>query len=260
MEKTMDSFESIIAALLKDITGAQNQANKYSVKISADYETNSALAVFGVPNAVVRSFEITLKFGLDKLNQSYLEHNKLVADLGPELNAGIGAAVQTIQEAISSEKGFEKFVGSAVWERWLRQSHVVSELLYLALIAKVQSFRGEFLNGNRQHCIAELAGEVLKQLTAIWQSYDVDLNELHGEMEKLGERVTSIINRSLPKLLPEIATQDSGLNIQYDLKVLEAIDTSKLATVTLKVDMRNFDWATFKEKDSPTGYSGLFER
>ncbi len=256
----MDSFESIIAALLKDITGAQDQANKYSVKISADYQANSALAVFGVPNAVVRSFEITLKFGLDKLSPSRPEGTKLVSEFDPELNAGFASAIQSIYEEICANEAFRKFVGPVVWEQWLRQRDLICELLFLALIAKLQSIHDDFLKGDRQQFAAVLADEVLDRLATIWQSYDVDLKEHSGQVEELREHMASIINRSIPKRLLDLTRQDSGLDIQYDLKVLEAIDTNKLATVTLKVDMRNYDWATFKEKDIGTNYSGLFER
>lgn len=63
----MPDLNDIIGAILRDVSEAQDTANRYSTDLASQYKKHPLLSVMSVPNALVSSVELELKYAIQSV-------------------------------------------------------------------------------------------------------------------------------------------------------------------------------------------------
>lgn len=124
-------LESVLATILLDMIKAQNQANCYSAQLALDYTGTDKkiplLEFFDVPNAIIKSFDFELKFGLESVGSpiggemSY----KLSELIKNSLNKFVQRCMETYRLPAGSEKELKELIASL----WKDKSEAASSKL-----------------------------------------------------------------------------------------------------------------------------------
>lgn len=253
----MDSFESVVAAVLIDITEAQNQANKYSVIISKDYQKSTALAAFGVPNAVVRSFDISLKFAIDQIGIRNLT-NKADSAVLESLDNSFSQVAERVFEQIAEDRRTWELFGRKIGQQWRSQRELITSYLASVLSQKSRPMVTAVPRIDRGGFVGLLSSELVQAVRVILRNYSIAVDDHQAWFDDFTTLSSAILGDAIqPAPLDEL-TSVPGLQIQYEN--LNELDANRLVSVTLKVDMRSFDWAVFNGGESTDSYSSLIQQ
>lgn len=111
-------LESVLATILLDMIKAQNQANCYSAQLALDYTGKDKeiplLEFFDVPNAIIKSFDFELKFGLESVGSPIGGEmsNKLSELIKSSLNEFVQRCMESYRLPAGSEKELKGFIAS----------------------------------------------------------------------------------------------------------------------------------------------------
>ncbi|MBC1239131.1 hypothetical protein [Nostoc sp. 2RC] len=97
-------LSQLVAAILNDLTTAQDLANEYSSQLSRKYnkyesEKDNILGNFQVPSGILQEIELDLKFAVEKLNE-----NKTALDIEGTQAKCIELATKIVNEALEEVK------------------------------------------------------------------------------------------------------------------------------------------------------------
>lgn len=254
----MDFFESLIARLLIDITDAQNSANKHSVELAREYKNNPELAMFPVPNALVRSFEFKLKFAIGGL----IDENKPKLTLSPtpwtKLREDVKLAVTEIFGLLESGRlNIDSLLSESARPLWHSQQAIFHSYVEMTTWNKLQQGFFENFEPQRNKLIFALGEDVFDAIRRVVGP--LTASGLSEEwLTHLRDDVMRVLQSSIPDPLYRRESNTKGLQIVYDLQILADADSDVLAGLTMQVDMRNFEWVTEgSTKSNDENYSRL---
>lgn len=258
------SLEEILEAILIDVAEAQDASNKYSAEVLApEYKEDTLLKEFPVPNSLINELEIELKFKVDDaglpkdvrlLNDQVKKEPQYTTKV---LSPYVKAVVEKIKEVLSSffnaaanitEKGITKKLNTL-------QSNLLSDGFTKFLNKKILSA----LLNNEKVLLKENKFDAKQATQKIMLVIEQDiynqeqLDFVFGKEKSTRKKLDGMLKNPIYTILSkvDVPMEVSGLKNQNpDLRVyvtsprLEEISSDLLSAMKIKVEVRNYKWAT----------------
>lgn len=226
----MDILERLVKQILDDITEAQDQANKRSAKLSVQYQNGQVknLEHYAVPNAVVKSFDFTLKFALESLGDVLTER------IANELTSVVETKWLTLLNRIRKE---DPQAGDAIAD--------AEKSLPVIDYTKISIGAGENLVAVIGEVISKAFATTLKSLQVTNDIITKHITLSKTEIEAALPAVLSAIKGNEPITMPD-------LSAVFDISRIKGVDASAFCEIKVKVDMENLKWGYY-DNDSGKG-------
>jgi hypothetical protein len=237
----MDFFRGLIEQILKDITLAQHQSNLLSASLVPGYRDPEQhhlppdLNFFPVPNSIISSIAITLKFGIEELSD-------LMAD---EPRGALSNAARAIIETLMSRQESEA-VELSDTPNLLNNPDASNERSLIILELAIVNF---LLVEWMQCGTADTATEWVEKICSRLQSLLASLPEPAIELSAL--EISAIASQHL---LDAFTTPPSSKQLAAILKSqqLNALNPETYSSITINCDMRNFELGFREDKPKDT--------
>lgn len=255
------TLEQILEAVLIDVAQAQDASNRYSAEILApDYEADTLLKEFPVPNAYLSEMEVELRIAVNKVDTK---------QAGPEtsvkkalyntktLTPYVIPVVERIKEILSS------FFSAA---SNLTETEITEKLNIVQRNLLSDGFT-EFLNKKITKALldnekvllenfefnAKTATQKIMQVVEKEIFNQQELGFIFGEEQNVRKRLEGLLRNPVFTILSkvQIPFEISGLkNQKPDMKLFVSttdlidVDSNIISSLKVKVAIRNYKWAT----------------
>lgn len=259
----MAIIADIIAAILRDIAIAQDRSNKFSAKLSKEYEKDTLLKYFPVPNALLSEFELDLKFGIegvdikeggtgDPRRFSRAVFSEFAGDL----------AKYSIHETAKKLKSLEDIAEDPSKWRTIKDNLRKKDFVdYLTdrLTDALQDAKGSIMD-SRSGLDASAALEVIKgclgehlfgnpALSGVFTRGKKVRNELLAQILKSAKPLLERLHVELQTLLRLPGIPKVDVIVEQDK--LEGITVEFMHSIRIKAKLRNYKWVIVEEGREP---------
>jgi hypothetical protein len=279
----MAHLHKILTTILIDITKAQHAANVFSRQLSRQYKDDKILRSFPVPNALISTIDINLKYGVSEDSEfppNTSASDAKLDDCYPSTNVffkvgHIFAAVvlnkvteqlkektlpeeqperekrQKILESLQSEKirgALGNEIGDSLnnWYRFLRGDN------------EEESDNEEQINRGIAEVQQTIAETLLSNIALQEQFLPEDFKAFEDEESAFWQELKGIFEPFLSKLLTEIKIRnflindlliDQSLNVFVEADKLKNLPGHALQSMNIKVNLRNYKCVLIKPGD-----------
>lgn len=255
------TLEQILEAVLVDVAQAQDASNKYSAEVLApEYKDDTLLKEFPVPNALLSELELTLKMAVDNTYTDDGEDG--TGTKTPQYNAKVLLPyvlpiVDRIKEIFSS------FFNAAAN---LTEPEVTGKLNTIQRNLMSEHFT-KFLTQKILKCLLDNEKVLLNNLvfdakTALQKVMNVIEQEIYnqeqldfifGQEKSARKRLDGLLRNPIYSILVKVSVpvevaglkhQRPGMRMFVSAGELEDIGSDVISSLKIKVEIRNYKWAT----------------
>ncbi len=219
--ETSDVFEKLFETILIDITKAQNKSNIYSAKLGeqyadpAKYKLPVNLRFCPLPAPVINSFNLNIKFALEAL-ENYLDNT-----LKNETGKLVAAMIEKITQPEKQIKDKDKVIADIVFD--------IKQSIYKVI---TDDEKGSITNETLLVFFRNSFHEILST------DFYIDIiNEIFSQQKA---NINSCINKILNRISGLKDKRFGNVSPVYDFETLNEVDAAIICTITLNVDMRNY--------------------
>ncbi|MDE2784705.1 MAG: hypothetical protein OXK77_17260 [Gemmatimonadota bacterium] len=258
----MAELSALLGSVLKELAQARYMADSYSCTLSELYESNAALRMFPVPRAEIEEAEFTLRFAVTDLVRAEGKFrdkvkeilNRQATIIGKSvLNELAGLDVPNWREAVAEFRtaGTEDLHRAIVAGLLEGMMPLVSEGLSRG--STLSSLAGRL---NRTELADAVGGRVRRWLTG-FGAVRAALAAMEGH-RPVKEAIAQALHAPLEGVLDELGNVELedlyALDIDVASEKLSDLPAEATTSLTIKLAVRNYVWASVEGERDDDGY------